>query len=76
MATVELPDDVAAALIAAQAKLKDSQRELEEANAARVAADDATRNADVQMVESNQAAVDAAKTADEAIQLVTKYLKK
>lgn len=74
MTTVELPDDVAAALTAAQTKLKDSIRESQEAADARVAADQAAASADQQMVEANQAAIEAQTAASAAIEKLTHYL--
>lgn len=74
MATVEVPDDVAASLVAAQKALADSQRELAEAESAKLMAESAEADAVRQLMESNAAAQVANEAAAKAIADVTRYL--
>jgi hypothetical protein len=74
MATVEVPDGVAASLVAAQKALADSQRELAEAESAKLMAESAEADAVRQLMEANAAAQVANEAATKAIADVTKYL--
>lgn len=75
MTQVELPDDVAAEILAAQQAMADSVRESQEALTAQADADRAVSNAQVQMTEANVAATRAQERGLAAMAKLGAYLK-
>ena len=74
-ATVELPQDVADKLRAAQQAVSTSLLELQEAEDAKMRADQSLRHADQQLLESNRAAQEAQTAALAALESVRHYLR-